>query len=487
MKKILMLLVFLISLLEINAQQVRSRIDGHIENARSSNADYLFDSTQTWLQPLKQTVNVSNNLCSYFFELKSPTICKVKYGNEIIAVYTEPGNEIDFSMLEGIATSLKFDGKSGAANNFLLNYKKENAKYLIPDSAQSDMLNSKIDQWEIVLYKNMKASEKKLNESDGSENYSAAFKDLIQQTISYQYWANLLAYPIIIANNQPANMDVYPLPAEMLSSFSKIKVNNKSAFLSPAYFSFLKYYVTYFTSKQNGFKKFTDFNTSADRKIFFAKQNLEPDIFHFWLSQFIASEKDRLQPSFLKSVLNDLKRSDVKQEYYPALQTLCAERLAMKDEKAVIPATAQQNTPTNNEENYNLQDEKGKKVSLQSFKGKVVYVDFWASWCGPCRAMMPFSKSLHESLTEKEKKGIVFLYISIDENMDAWKKAKKDLGIQGVNYISPGNWQSKIARALDINSIPRYMIMDKKGNIVIDDAPRPNEPQLMEMLRKYLQ
>lgn len=99
--------------------------------------------------------------------------------------------------------------------------------------------------------------------------------------------------------------------------------------------------------------------------------------------------------------------------------------------------------------------------------------------------MMPFSKQLHEQLSDKEKKQIVFLYISIDANKDAWMKGIKDMDIQGVNALSPGNWSSRACKYFQINSIPRYMIMNKKGDIVNFNAPRPVEPSLLPELRKY--
>ena len=125
---------------------------------------------------------------------------------------------------------------------------------------------------------------------------------------------------------------------------------------------------------------------------------------------------------------------------------ICAARMQMKDEKKKAEPVVQdqKENPKSNDE-LGLKDLQGKSFSLSDLKGKVVYIDFWASWCGPCRQMMPFSKQLHESLTEKEKKQVTFLYISIDANEDAWKKGITDLGVEGVQVISPGNWSLKSA------------------------------------------
>jgi hypothetical protein len=85
-------------------------------------------------------------------------------------------------------------------------------------------------------------------------------------------------------------------------------------------------------------------------------------------------------------------------------------------------------------------------------------------------------------LTEKQKKQIVFLYISIDGNREAWIKAMSDMGIEGINVISPGNWNSPACRYFQINSIPRYMIINRKGEIEDVNAPRPNDPELLQRL-----
>ena len=91
---------------------------------------------------------------------------------------------------------------------------------------------------------------------------------------------------------------------------------------------------------------------------------------------------------------------------------------------------------------------------------------------------------MHEKLTDKQKKEIMFLYISIDADQNAWKKGIQDNAIEGVNLISPGNWGSKVCKYFQINSIPRYMIMDKKGDIVDYNAKRPSDSGIMDDLLK---
>lgn len=128
----------------------------------------------------------------------------------------------------------------------------------------------------------------------------------------------------------------------------------------------------------------------------------------------------------------------------------------------------------------------GAAVSLKDFKGKVVLVDVWATWCGPCRTEIPHLKKLEEAMAGKD---VVFLSYSIDETKDLekWKKLVADDKLGGVQLIGDGAFKSPICTDYKITAIPRFMVFDKKGNIVSIAAPRPSSPDLKALLEKCLE
>ena len=110
---------------------------------------------------------------------------------------------------------------------------------------------------------------------------------------------------------------------------------------------------------------------------------------------------------------------------------------------------------------------------LEKYKGKVVYLDFWASWCGPCRGEMPYSLELQEAMKDKD---VVFVYISSDQDSLAWEKYIKILQITGDHYlVNPGIREDVYRNRFSIRYIPRYMLFDKKGMVVDTNAARPSE------------
>ncbi|NWJ50310.1 MAG: redoxin family protein [Bacteroidetes bacterium] len=128
--------------------------------------------------------------------------------------------------------------------------------------------------------------------------------------------------------------------------------------------------------------------------------------------------------------------------------------------------------PTSNE--LELQDIRGNnktfKEILNSHKGKVVYVDFWASWCGACRANMPDSKKLDTAFGPK---GVVFIYISMDVKLADWKECIQKIGLNENNYVIRNPKSSKMLEELEIYPIPRYLLYNKQGKLVHKNAPRP--------------
>ncbi len=139
-------------------------------------------------------------------------------------------------------------------------------------------------------------------------------------------------------------------------------------------------------------------------------------------------------------------------------------------------------------ENFN-----GGTTSLADLKGKYVYVDVWATWCGPCKVEIPALKELEKNYHDKN---IVFVSMSIDDdrshkgswelaNQD-WRAMVTDKELSGVQIFAPKGWKSKFVTDYKIQGIPRFILIDPDGNVVDASAPRPSNPALIEMLDELI-
>lgn len=108
---------------------------------------------------------------------------------------------------------------------------------------------------------------------------------------------------------------------------------------------------------------------------------------------------------------------------------------------------------------------------FSKYNGKVIYIDFWASWCLPCRSEMPHSAALKKQLNNKN---IVFLYLGYRDTEKAWLKAREDLDIEGEHYLLDTTLMKEAEKMFNINGIPHYSIIDKTGNIISTHAERPD-------------
>lgn len=133
-------------------------------------------------------------------------------------------------------------------------------------------------------------------------------------------------------------------------------------------------------------------------------------------------------------------------------------------------------SPSFSYENY-----KGGTTKLEDFKGKYVYIDVWATWCGPCRAEIPFLQKVEEKYSGKN---IAFVSISIDVKKDneKWKKMVGEKNLGGTQLFADNDWNSEFIKSFGINSIPRFILIDPKGNVIDANAKRPSDPSLQVQL-----
>ncbi len=124
----------------------------------------------------------------------------------------------------------------------------------------------------------------------------------------------------------------------------------------------------------------------------------------------------------------------------------------------------------------------GTIVHLSDLKGKVVLIDFWASWCGPCRQNNPHLVNLYKKFRSK---GVEILGISLDNNDESWKRAVQQDQLEWIQVNDNKGWEAPSANAYDVNAIPASFLIDKKGNIrAVDQVGRALEAGIKKLLKE---
>jgi thiol-disulfide isomerase/thioredoxin len=120
---------------------------------------------------------------------------------------------------------------------------------------------------------------------------------------------------------------------------------------------------------------------------------------------------------------------------------------------------------------FEVKDLNGKIHKLSDYRGKVVYLDFWSTTCAPCIAEIPALNALIEKYQGRD---VVFLSVAFDSNHDRLNRFLAKKPINGTVLVEEKGFGSKVAGDYQIQSIPRYCVIDKVGNLLNDNAPRPS-------------
>ena len=124
-----------------------------------------------------------------------------------------------------------------------------------------------------------------------------------------------------------------------------------------------------------------------------------------------------------------------------------------------------------------------KKIAKQ--KKMPIFVDVYATWCGPCKYEIPYLKNLEHEFSGKN---IQFVSISLDKikNRAVWEDFIESEQLTGVQLIGEDEFNSDFAKKYAINAIPHFILIDPEGNIVNANAPRPSDPEIQEFLREHI-
>ncbi len=390
---------------------------------------------------------------SMSFQWEQPSAATFFHGDEITEMFLSADDNLNLTLdTDEFDETLRYEGRGSIINNYLaqktLNFPRLNPR--IYKSPEIDFCHA-IDS---IKTGKLNFHEEYFSSVSANEPALEFFKSLEADDINYEWAEAKMTYPSYnrYLNKLPSQVQLTP---EYYNFLKEINTYNPNALHSINYLQFLSGYVDReirISMKNDTTKTYTDVKQQ------FIDKNLNGSIKEFVLAEWAYSNLTQGNDIVQGQIITDQL-----EEEYPQSQYL--------DLLFNTIQLTQNLQPGNVAPDFTFPDQNGKMVSLSDFIGKVVYLDIWASWCGPCMNEVPHAKKLQEDFEGKE---VVFLYVSVDADENAWKNTitQKELG--GVHLLSNSNSSTDISALYNAQGIPQYVLIGKDGNIVDSNAKRPS-------------
>jgi thiol-disulfide isomerase/thioredoxin len=461
MCKLFLILFFSLFLQSCKNTNEQIYSDSNISNLKAKDIVFIFNKdssniSTSYLVPTKIKYSKYNDFHEYFIEVDrykeidtvvlnniNTKICIKHFFNKLDASYYVfmPGDTIIFNYTKGIP-HVTLKGR---------NTKKSDLSFWIKEkTSEPNDINSqkKYETHKIYTENNLKKLDSLFKTKSLSED-----QYLLNRNQLYYYHINV-------------NKDMF--------DFENIDISDlkKDEYLClGSYKYFVENYVLYKAKlevdKNDSFK--FDFQKAFDYT--YASNEFSYSVKEFFLFRMLVSMKGNLPKKVLDS-------------YYEKFKLFCKNQSVLKELDDIYFI----GDFINHVENKTLVITKFRdKIELidivQKNKDSIIYIDFWASWCAPCRASFPASKKLHKKYKDKPVK---FIYVSVDKDFDAWQKASIKEALDYKNSFLAINYpETNFYEENQLKSIPRYMIF-YKGKLVNNNAPNPSNFEIEKELDKYL-
>ncbi|MBD0832564.1 TlpA family protein disulfide reductase [Aestuariibaculum sediminum] len=422
---------------------------GVIENFK--NANIIISSTIDY--SIKDTLLLDNsgkfsdtlNLPSGFYNLS--------INNNRIKLYFNEGKNLNIAYnADSNLNTIKFTGSNAPENIFL------QQKSVLVDSFFSDrqkLYNLKPSEFKIKLNK-LNTSITSILESQ--KGLPDNFIKLEKNNLTYYDIIQLNGYSRTVKNKG----DEYAIPHDYSTSLDSIDFNNENDYFYSS--SYRTLFSNHYQRKASELSKKDSVNFSiALLKIIESYPN-EKIKNHYLLQTVYSGYRYVNDFETYFNLFNRLSTNDQHKKF-----------ISQKYEERRKVAPGKDSPEFNDYENY-----AGGTSSLKDFRGKYVYIDVWATWCGPCRYEIPYLKEIEKSYHDKN---IAFVSISVDtqRSQKLWRSTIKKQELGGVQLLAPNDWNSTFVKDYLITGIPRFILIDPSGKIVNYNAPRPSEQSLIDL------
>ena len=380
-----------------------------------------------------------------------------KYGKETSGFYLQPGNDLNMTIdTKQFDETIEYSGNGSVENNYLVQ------KYLNEEEIGKVVSYPYLGGLDESQYVHVVDSIKQLNLSflNEQKDLDQNLKTLEEASITYGAALKLIQFEPIkryfSKNKDFVKSDKFP------DFKSKLDLEDENLMAVDNYTNYLSSYYSGIAGEKSK-KDGTDFSIAYIETV--SNEVKSPEIKEFLLFQIanntISYAKD-LQIFYDLFMANSTSEDHKK-------------TITEKYNKLIKLSKGQLSPKFIDYENF-----KGGTTSLDDLKGKYVYVDVWATWCGPCKAEIPSLKKMEK---EYHNKNIVFVSMSVDKKKDheKWKNMVNKENLSGVQLFAPNDWNSDFVTNYGITGIPRFILIDPAGNIVDSNAPRPSSPDLKKL------
>lgn len=363
------------------------------------------------------------------------------YGPYSRLIWIDPSSDIILSFNgDKFAEELNFEGSTAQINDYL--NKSELKDIMINDcSLEESAFIAKADS---LLKDNLQ----KLNEAQLPQQFmNIESKRLIYFTNSaFTFYPEF--YPRFSGDKTYTPSESY------LNKVKELLVIDDSYLDLKEYKDFLKSALSLLARRE-----FPEISSSIDRNIAFVENNIDNEL----IAEFVINSN-----IYSYITRNGIENSDKYLEIFNRFVKNEEMKKSM-DELVLKWQRIQVGSPS---PDFNATDVNGKEYGLADFKGKYVYIDIWASWCGPCKKEAPYLKELEDLYKEKD---IYIVSLSCDSDRDAWEKQVTEENKEGIQIILEPN--STFLEDYMIIGIPHFLMLDSEGKIINAEMSRPSSPE----------
>lgn len=373
------------------------------------------------------------------------------YGENVKNVFFRKGDRLTVSFDAGkFKDEIQFEGRNAPINEYL------NA--ITYTEILSEEYARPLEEF-LVLVRQKTEEAVQLLQARRLETVNADFVEMEKERIKYMYASHLLMYPM--AHEYLTQDTSYRLGKEYYGTLTRLIQGNEQLVCLPAYRTFVSEAAVILASSG---KRMPDPYDRCVRQMKYLAENIR---------------NDKVKQILLNEIaVNYVKKKGVRnitdmENIYHVYVTDPALRMAYREVRARWDRTAVGHLSPD----FKAQDTCGNVFSLKDFYGKYLYIDLWATWCGPCRKEIPFLKELEKKF---KGKNITFLSLSTDQDKAGWEEMVKSAQLSGVQLLIGRD--SQFQQDYHINGIPHCILLDPAGKIVDSNMARPSSPDIEKIL-----